>query len=259
MNAYTVHVVDDDAMLLLALGRQLTSAGYAAHLYQDPARLLAPNTDLSRGCLLIDVRMPGVDGLSLLAALRCRNIDLPVVMMSGYPEPETIMNAAKLGASGFLGKPFKEQQLFHAIDAAMAEHPAPERQRTIERAPRRIAMLSPRESEVLVALARGDTHKTIAFDLGISDRTVEIHSSRMLRRLGVRRLAEAIRLRAIADLAQEWTDRDTAGVRTPGDADKQEGRGQPMPTEGEGEATPPHGHRLRPRSSLWDRSRHSRQ
>jgi two-component system, LuxR family, response regulator FixJ len=206
LKAYEVHVVDDDAILLRTLGRQLESAGYAVHLYQDPEALLAPNDDLSQGCLLIDVRMPRTDGLSLLAQLRHRNVDLPVVMMSGRPEPETVMRAAKLGASGFLGKPFKEQHLFSAIDAAMAEHPTPDRQGTIGRAVRRIGMLSRREGEVLTALARGDSHKTIAFDLGISMRTVEIHSARMLRRLGMRRLAEAIRLRAIADLAERGKD-----------------------------------------------------
>ena len=177
------------------------------HLYQDPTGLLAANGDLSRGCILIDVRMPGTDGLTLLAELRRRNIDLPVVMMSGHPEPETVMHAAKLGAAGFLGKPFEEQQLLRAIDAAMAEHPTPEQERTIDQAVRRINMLSRRESQVLAALARGDSHKAIAFELGLSVRTVEIHSARMLRRLGVRRLAEAIRLRAIADLAGETSDR----------------------------------------------------
>jgi two-component system response regulator FixJ len=208
VHAYAVHVVDDDAMLLRTLGRQLKSAGYAVYLHEDPEELLAAHDDdLSSGCILLDVRMPRIDGLSLLAELRHRNVDLPVVMMSGHPEPETVMHAAKLGASGFLGKPFEEQQLFRAINSAMAEHAAPERQGTIERAVRRLEMLSPRESEVLAALARGDSHKTIAFALGISVRTVEIHRSRMLRRLGVRRLAEAIRLRAIADLAEEAADR----------------------------------------------------
>lgn len=206
MNAYQVHVVDDDDVLLRTLGRQLTTAGYAVHLYPGPLQLLAANDNLSSGCLLIDVRMPGVDGLSLLADLRRRNIDLPAVMMSGHAEPETVMKAARLGASGFLGKPFEEEQLYRAIDAAMAEHPTLERQGTIERAVRRIEMLSRRESEVLTLLARGEAHKAIAFALGISVRTVEVHSSRMLRRLGVRHVAEAVRLRAIADLAMERRD-----------------------------------------------------
>ncbi|MDC9822645.1 response regulator [Devosia sp. ZB163] len=203
MKAYTVHVVDDDAAFLRTLGRQLTFAGYEVYLYQESAGVLATNDNLWRGCLLIDVRMPRTDGLSLLAELRQRNVNLPAVMMSGQTEPETVMRAAKLGASGFLGKPFEEQQLFLAIDAAMAEHPTPELRGTVERAVRRIEMLSPRESEVLFALARGDSHKAIAFELGISVRTVEVHSSRMLRRLGLRRLAEAIRLQAIADLAEK--------------------------------------------------------
>lgn len=164
--------------------------------------MLAACYNLQRGCLLIDVRMPRTDGLSLLATLRQRQIDLPAVMMSGQPEPETVMRAAKLGASGFLGKPFEEQQLFIAINAAMAEHSSPELRGAVERAVVRIEMLSRREKEVLYAIARGDSYKSIAFKLGISVRTVEIHSSRMLRRLGVRRLAEAIRLQAIADLAE---------------------------------------------------------
>lgn len=203
LDTYTVHIVDDDTTLLRTLGRQLRIAGHEVYLYQDSAGVLAANYNLTRGCFLIDVRMPRTDGLSLLATLRQRNVDLPVVMMSGQPEPETIMRAAKLGASGFLGKPFEEQQLFSAISAAMAEHPFPELRGTVERAVSRIQTLSPRESEVLSAIARGDSHKSIAFELGISARTVEIHSSRMLRRLGVRRLAEAIRLKAIADLAEE--------------------------------------------------------
>jgi two-component system response regulator FixJ len=204
MSASHVHVIDDDMAVLRSIGRLLRSAGYETFLYDGPYALLSATDTLAEGCILLDFRMPEMDGLTLLQELRLRRVDLPVILMTGHADLGTVTEADRLGAADFLEKPFPEERLFRAIDSAMHEMPANNNSGTYDQAIReaagRIAALSRREREVLLALARGDAQKTIAYDLGISARTVEIHRARMLRRLGVRNLAEAIRLVAIADL-----------------------------------------------------------
>jgi two-component system response regulator FixJ len=203
---YTVHVVDDDAAVRKSLGRLLRIAGYTTRLYDSPHAALAVVPELEDGCLLLDVRMPSMTGLELLDALREAGVTLPVIVMTGLGDVQTAIRAMKGGAAEYLEKPFTEDALFVAI-AACAERVeeqlpslhSPE----IDEARTRLAELSPRERQVLVALARGDAQKVIAYDLGISVRTVEVHRARMLRRLGIANLALAIRLVAIDDLAKQ--------------------------------------------------------
>ena len=206
MKTSVVHVVDDDAAVLRSLGRLLRSAGHSASLYASGGDLLGSARSLVDGCVLMDVRMPEMDGLVLIEELRRRAVGLPVILMTGRRDIETAVRAARLGVLRVLEKPFLEEQLFRAIDGATGSsppHPDPRAfGETVEKAASRIATLSKREREVLTALARGDAQKVIAFDLGISVRTVEVHRARMLRRLGVRNLALAIRLAAIAELGR---------------------------------------------------------
>jgi two-component system response regulator FixJ len=156
---------------------------------------------LSGGCVLLDVRLPGMDGLEVQERLTKLDLFLPVIVMTGQGDVQTAVKAMKAGAVDFIEKPFAEEVLLNTIEAALAMADRPDRHREALEAAARIAALSPREREVLDALVAGRPNKVIAFDLGISVRTVEVHRARMMDRLGVGQLAEAIRLAVMANLA----------------------------------------------------------
>jgi len=146
--------------------------------------------------------MPGMDGLELLARLGELAIDLPVIVVTGHGDVPTAVRAMNAGAVDFIEKPIDETQLFAAIDTALAESKPGAQDRAAAEATDKMAILSPRERQVLEAIALGRPNKLIAYDLGISVRTVEVHRAHMLDRLGVRNIAEAIRIAVMAALAK---------------------------------------------------------
>jgi two-component system response regulator FixJ len=196
----TVHVVDDDAGVRRSLERLLSSAGFAAVSYPTPEAFLEAAPGLAAGCILLDVQMPGMDGLMLQAELRARGGGLPVIVMTGHGDVARAVRAMKAGAADFIEKPFNDEILVAAIEAALGKVGHVGRDRDAAAAAQRIATLSPREREVLEGLVSGRSNKEIAFDLGISIRTVEVHRSRMMERLDVRQFAEAVRLAVLAGL-----------------------------------------------------------
>jgi two-component system response regulator FixJ len=161
---------------------------------------LAAAPGLSSGCVLLDVRMPGMDGLTLQAKLAKLDNHLPVVVMTGQGDVQTAVRAMKAGAVDFIEKPYEDKVLVKAIELAMSLPRQSDRNHEAAEAVQRVAALSPRERQVLDALVAGRPNKVIAYDLGISARTVEVHRARMMERLGVRQLAEAIRLAVMARL-----------------------------------------------------------
>jgi two-component system response regulator FixJ len=197
-----VHVVDDDAAVRRALVRLLRSEGLEAVTYETAQAVLNAAPSLSSGCILLDLQMPGMDGLELLGRLGELGIELPVIVVTGHGDVPTAVRAMKAGAVDFIEKPIDETQLFAAIDAALAEKKFAVRDRVVAGATERMALLSPRERQVLEAIAVGRPSKLIAYDLGISVRTVEVHRAHMLDRLGVRNMAEAIRIAVMATLAE---------------------------------------------------------
>jgi two-component system response regulator FixJ len=197
-----VHIVDDDAAVRRAMGRLLRSAGLETVVYETAQAVLNVAPSLSSGCILLDLRMPGMDGLELLARMGEFGIDLPVIVLTGHGDVPTAVKAMKAGAVDFIEKPIDEDQLLGAIQAALAERTPGERHYAIARANEQMALLSPRERQVLEAIAGGRPNKLIAYDLGISVRTVEVHRAHMLDRLGVRNIAEAIRIAVLAAVAQ---------------------------------------------------------
>jgi two-component system, LuxR family, response regulator FixJ len=197
-----VHVVDDDAAVRRALVRLLRSEGLEAVTYETAQAVLNAAPSLSSGCILLDLQMPGMDGLELLDRLGELGIELPVIVVTGHGDVPTAVRAMKAGAVDFIEKPIDETQLFAAIDAALAEKKFAVRDRVVAGATERMALLSPRERQVLEAIAVGRPSKLIAYDLGISVRTVEVHRAHMLDRLGVRNMAEAIRIAVMATLAE---------------------------------------------------------
>ena len=197
-----VHVVDDDAAVRRALMRLLRSEGLVAVAYETALAVLNAAPSLSSGCILLDLQMPGMDGLELLARLGELGIELPVIVVTGHGDVPTAVRAMKAGAVDFIEKPIDETQLFAAIDAALSEKKFAVRDRAVAGATERMARLSPRERQVLEGIAVGRPSKLIAYDLGISVRTVEVHRAHMLDRLGVRNMAEAIRIAVMATLAE---------------------------------------------------------
>ena len=195
-----VHIVDDDAPVRRSLQKLLQTAGFATATYETPLACLNAAPRLKAGCLLLDVRMPGMDGLQLQAELIKRGVGLPMIVMTGHADVQTAVRAMKGGAVDFIEKPFASESLIAAVETAMADVGPAARKKELNEAAARIATLSPREREVLERLVAGHPNKVIAFDLGLSPRTVELHRARMLERLGLRHLAEAIRLAVLAAL-----------------------------------------------------------
>jgi two-component system response regulator FixJ len=204
----TVYVVDDDAGVRRSIERLLDVAGFKAVSYETPMEFLAAAPGLSSGCVLLDIRMPGMDGLTLQARLAELDNHLPVVVMTGQGDVQIAVRAMKAGAVDFIEKPYDDEVLVKAIEQALSLSRQSDRNREAAEAAQRVDALSPRERQVLEALAAGRRNKVIAYDLGISVRTVEVHRARMMERLGVRQLAEAIRLAVIARLGPSDASRD---------------------------------------------------
>ncbi len=198
-----VHVVEDDAAVRRSLERLLGSAGLSSVLYESALGFLDAVPRLSTGCVLLDVRMPEMDGLELQAQLNRLDFLLPVIVMTGHGDVQTAGRAMKAGALDFIEKPFDDERLLAAIEHALALSGRVSRDRGAAEALDKIATLSPREREVLDGLVAGKPNKLIAYSLGIGTRTVEVHRARMLERLGTRSTAEAIRLAVMATLAAD--------------------------------------------------------
>ena len=194
----TVYVVDDDPAVRRSLERLLDSAGLHVITYETSLAFLEAAPNLAFGCALLDVRMPGMDGLELQALLRQRNFPLPVIVMTGQGDVQSAVRAMKAGAVDFIEKPYGDDILLDAIEAALSRVHGADIGRDTTEAAERIATLTRRERQVLDALVMGRPNKVIAFDLAISIRTVEVHRARMMERLGVRQLGEAVRLAVLA-------------------------------------------------------------
>src|SRR6202043_1058394 len=192
----TVYVLDDDAAVLRSLERLLSSANFEPVTFDRPDAFLAAAKTFKPGCVLLDVRLPDMSGLDVQAQLLKMRTDLAVIVVTGQGDIQTAVRAMKAGAADFLEKPYGDDALLGSIEAAFGR----ETDLDIADAVRRVATLSARERDVLDGLLAGRPNKLIAYDLGISVRTVEVHRARMMERLGLRQLAEVIRLGVMARL-----------------------------------------------------------
>ena len=190
-----VHLVDDDESVRRSVGFMLKTSGFKVHSYPSGAELLKEAKALEPGCILLDIRMPGMDGLEVQQALHDRGVSLPVIIMTGHGDVPLSVRAMKAGAVDFIEKPFEREVLLSAMDSGFAVLRRSDSGRARAKdAAVRLQALTPREREVLDGLAEGLPNKTIAYDLGISPRTVEIHRANLMTKLGVRSLSEALRL-----------------------------------------------------------------
>jgi two-component system response regulator FixJ len=204
----TVYVLDDDQSVLRSLERLLSSANYEPITFDRPDLFLTAAKTFKTGCVLLDVRLPGMSGLEVLAQLNRMRSDLSVIIVTAQGDIKTAVRAMKAGASDFLEKPYSDDVLLRSIEVALEKEQRTARDRDIADAVRRIGILSPREKEVLDGLMAGRPNKLIAYQLGISVRTVEVHRARMMERLGAHQLAEVIRLGVMARLgATPLTDK----------------------------------------------------
>lgn len=190
-----VHLVDDEEAIRRSAGFMLKTSGYRVRPFASGVELLKQARALEPGCILLDIRMPGMDGLEVQQALREAGVALPVVIMTGHGDISVAVRAMKAGAIDFIEKPFEKEVLLSALEQGFSRLRREERNREkAEQAELRIASLTPRERDVLEGLAQGLPNKTIAYDLGLSPRTVEIHRANLMHKLGVHSLSEALRI-----------------------------------------------------------------
>lgn len=191
-----VYIVDDDEGIREGLSLLLETVGQACELYQSATDFLDAFDNSMEGCLVLDIRMPRMTGLDLQQALNERNATLPIIFISGHGDIPMAVKAMQRGALDFIRKPFREQDLLDRINEALAvgegRHKA-----IIDRLEliNRVSSLTAREREVFHCVAKGDMNKVIAFDLGISERTVEVHRSQVMKKLGVKTLAQLVRIK----------------------------------------------------------------
>ncbi|WP_205481319.1 response regulator transcription factor [Sphingomonas arenae] len=204
---FLVHLVDDDEAIRRSAGFMLKTSGFRVETYETGVQLLKKVRSLEPGCILLDIRMPEMDGLEVQRELRDAGCMLPVVIMTGHGDVSVAVQAMKAGAVDFIEKPFEKQALLSSLEAARGRlHTASTVESRGEEARQRLNVLTPRERDVLAGLVQGLPNKTIAYDLGISPRTVEIHRANLMEKLGVRSLSEALRIAFAAGLGEAEPD-----------------------------------------------------
>jgi two-component system response regulator FixJ len=201
--ARTVHIVDDDEAIRQSVGFMLRKAGHSVETYASGVQFLKAATRETRGCVLLDVRMPEIDGLEVQARLVEQGIMLPVIMLTGHGDVTLAVRAVKAGATEFLEKPFERTALLAAIDEALSQAGRNDRGRlAAAEASVRLAALTPRERDVLDGMVLGRPNKLIAFDLSIATRTVEVHRANLMEKLSARSLSDVLRIAFAAGLGE---------------------------------------------------------
>lgn len=199
-----VHVVDDEASIRRSTSFILKTSGYDVETYVSGEDFLKDVGRVEPGCILLDVRMPDIDGLEVQRILNERGIAMPVIVFTGHGDISIAVQAMRAGAVDFIEKPFDKPALLAGIEMAFAR--LTDTARHIQNAAEanlRLAALTNREREVLIGLVRGHPNKTIAFDLGISPRTVEVHRANLMQKLNVRSFSDALRVAFAAGLSDE--------------------------------------------------------
>jgi two-component system response regulator FixJ len=199
-----IHIVDDEEAIRRSAGFMLKTSGYTVATYPSGVAFLREVRHVEPGCILLDVRMPEMDGLEVQQALIERGVAMPVIILTGHGDISIAVRAMKAGAVEFIEKPFEKATLIQAITAGFERLDGMGRR--AERAADAavlIAGLTGREQDVLKGLAEGLPNKTIAFDLGISPRTVEVHRANLMAKLAVKSLSDALRIAFAANLGDQ--------------------------------------------------------
>ena len=194
-----VHIVDDDAAVRQSLSFMLSAAGLAVRVYESPAAFLDGLSAAQNGCLVTDVRMPEMTGLELLRHLRDKGCLIPAIVITGHGDVPLAVEAMKAGAIDFIEKPFEEATILKAVKKAL-EQSTVEEGGDASAVAARVALLSERERQVLDGLIAGHPNKTIAYDLGISPRTVEVYRANVMTKMQAKSLSELVRLVILAHI-----------------------------------------------------------
>ena len=192
---FVIYLVDDNPGVLKALTRMLNTQGYEVRAFSSSTEFLAEHDPSLPGCAIFDLSMPGLDGIELQAALKVGGFERPVIFISGVGDIPVTVQAMKAGAVDFLTKPVKSRQLLAAVAvAAEKEAQALELRGELASINNRISRLTPREREVLTHVIAGRLNKQIAADLGTAEKTIKLHRGRMMRKMGVRTVADLVRI-----------------------------------------------------------------
>ncbi len=199
-NENVVHIIDDDDDARDSLAFLLSTADVEVHVYESAVTFLKALPQITGGCIITDVRMPEIDGMELLRRLHESGASLPVIVMTGHGDVPLAVEAMRLGAIDFLEKPFDDDALLASVRMALSKN-REDSEQDLRKAEvkERLASLSPREQQVLDGLVAGHPNKTIAFDLGISARTVEVYRANVMTKMQARSLSELVRMALLAD------------------------------------------------------------
>jgi two-component system response regulator FixJ len=202
-----VHVIDDDEAARQSLAFLLGTAGIEVQTYDSAVAFLKRATEIRAGCIITDVRMPEVSGIDLLRRLNELGLEIPVIVITGHGDVPLAVEAMKIGAADFLEKPFDDEMLLASVRSALGSQEQA-RRRQAERAEieGRLAALSNRERDVLEGLVAGRANKQIAFDLGISPRTVEIYRANLMTKMEAASLSDLVRMALIAGIVGPGQD-----------------------------------------------------
>jgi two-component system response regulator FixJ len=201
-----VHVIDDDEAVRDSIGMLLDTVGITHRLYASALEFLDAYDDAFRGCLVLDIRMPQMTGLQLQEELNRRGVALPIIFITGHGDIPMAVEAMRRGALDFIRKPFGEDDLLERIKEALANDAAGRDARTaLAELNARYESLSPRENEVFHRVADGQANKVVAIELGLSERTVEIHRAQAMKKMGARTLAQLVRMKIDLERAPSKT------------------------------------------------------
>jgi len=193
-----IHLVEDDEAMRESLVELLEDGGYTVRTYTRAEELLAQSS-IEPGCIVSDVRMPGIDGVTLLRRLRAGGSTTPLMLITGHGDIAMAVAAMKAGAIDFLEKPFEADALLAALGAALRDPPSKDKTENVELSRQRLRKLTSREYEVLGQLVAGKSNKEIAAQLGISPRTVEFHRAHIMEKMATKGLPELVRVWLSAD------------------------------------------------------------
>jgi two-component system response regulator FixJ len=207
-----VHVIDDDEAMRQSLAFLVGAVGMEVQTYESAEAFLEIAPTVKAGCVITDVRMPGLSGVELLRQLRDRQVSIPVIMITGHGDVPLAVEAMKIGAMDFLEKPFDDEALLASVRSALDQLDR-DQKRQAERGDieGRLATLSNRERDVLQGLVAGHANKQIAYDLGISPRTIEIYRANLMTKMQAASLSDLVRMALIAGLLGT----DSSGPKAP--------------------------------------------